>query len=112
MKRKGRTTLWVLGVAAVVCPRAWAQDGNPEAGQPKAGEPRGSQPVMLASFGFGGVYAAERWGPITVSVTPGDKPLSGSIIVEYAQDQTQSARIAVPFAATPERTTYVPIVAA
>ena len=57
------------------------RQGAPADGEQKAGGSHGQQPVMLASFGFGGVYAAERWGPITVSVTPGDKPLAGSIIV-------------------------------
>lgn len=67
--------------------------------------------VMLADFGFGGLFPADRWGPITLEVTAGDQPLSGSIIVEFPQDSTQRARISVPFAATPGRTTPVPIVA-
>lgn len=74
--------------------------------------PKGDQPVMVATFGWGGQMPAERWSPITVYITTGERPISGTIVVEFPQDSTQTAAITVPFAATPNRTTPVPIVAA
>lgn len=99
-----RTALCILALLAI---------GRPAAAQPPApsGEGERSGPVMLANFGFNGAIPGDRWGPITVSVTAGDQTIAGAIIVEYVQDATQAARIAVPFAATPGLTTQVPIVA-
>lgn len=105
-----RTLALCFGLLSVSGGAARAQE-KPEA--EKAAPAKASDgPVMYATFGWGGVMPSERWAPITVYITTGDKAVSGSILLEYPQDNTQTAQIAVPFAATPNRTTPVPIVAA
>ncbi|MEX2219850.1 MAG: hypothetical protein WD749_13950, partial [Phycisphaerales bacterium] len=73
---------------------------------------RGDDLSATTVFGWGNIIPGERWAPITVYLTAGDKPASGVIIVEFPQDTTQSARITAPFAATPNRTTPITVVAA
>lgn len=88
-----------------------AQDGSAGAtGEPG---PKGADgPVMVAGFGWGNVMPADRWAPVTVYITTADRPVAGTIVMEFPQDSTQRASIEVPFAATPNRTTPVQIVAA
>jgi hypothetical protein len=68
--------------------------------------------VVTATVGWNGVIPGDRWAPITVFITAGEKPIEGMITADFAQDPTQSAHITVPFAATPQRTTPVTLVAA
>lgn len=78
----------------------------------RAQTPGADHPTFYADFGFAGKVPAERWSPITVWVQAGDKALGGVIVAEFAQDLTQTARITVPFAATPGSRTPVQFVAA
>lgn len=57
--------------------------------------------IDKVEFGFGGLVPVEQWTPMTVWLTGGPKGFSGLMIVEYAQDATQAARIVAPAAATP-----------
>ncbi|QYU67964.1 hypothetical protein J4558_24400 [Leptolyngbya sp. 15MV] len=68
--------------------------------------------AVLADFGFVGNVVAHRWTPIFVTVDPGLRGLSGTVEVEFTQDESQRARIAVPFAATAGTPTRVQAVAA
>jgi hypothetical protein len=107
----GAAVRMMAATAATLTPLCAAQGpAAQDANGPSSG--KSEQPVMYATFGFGGTLPAEHWGPITLYVTAGERPLSGAIVVEFDQDSTQKARITVPFSATPERTTPVPIVAA
>ncbi len=74
--------------------------------------PPPDRPTLYSDFGFAGKIPADRWAPITVWVSPGEKALGGSIVTEFDQDATQAARIITPFAATPGVQTPVQIVAA
>lgn len=67
--------------------------------------------AISATIGWNGVVPGDRWAPITVFVTAGERAASGVVTVEFPQDPTQQARITVPFAATPNRTTPVTVVA-
>src|SRR5215831_13178685 len=96
----------------LVCQFASLPVSGQESAPTSQSPPHDSGPVMLASFGFGGAVPTERWAPITVYVTTGYRAVAGTIVVEFPQDETQTARISVPFAATPNRTTQVPVVAA
>ncbi len=109
VRRWWRTLFYLLACQFVRLPVCIAQEATPD---PLAPTLQDSGPTMLASFGWGGTCVADRWGPITVYVTTGERAVAGLIVVDFPQDETQSARIAVPFAATPNKTTLVPIVAA
>jgi len=108
-----RAGLWAAVCAAIgllLVPLTYAQPEPPAAA--RADAPKSDQPQMLVSFGWGGtMMPSERWSPVTVYVTTGEKPIAGTIVMEFPQDATQSASIAVPFAATPNRTTPVQIIA-
>ena len=67
---------------------------------------------LTAEFGFQGQYLSGRWTPISVSITSGDRAIDGMLVVEFPQDQSQRARIMVPFATTPNRVTPVEVLAA
>lgn len=69
-------------------------------------------PIFYADFGWSGQVVPERWGPITVWVAGGEEPFAGTLVLEFRQDATQSASIAVPFATTPGKLTPVRFVAA
>ncbi len=70
------------------------------------------KPQMYVDFGWSGKVPTERWSPMTVWITAGEKPIGGVLLVEFTQDATQAARIVVPFAATPGERTPVQVVAA
>lgn len=70
-----------------------------------------SQQVSLAAeFGFQGQYVSGRWAPITAWISAGDRAIDGLLLVEFPQDGSQRARIAVPFATTPNRVVPVEVV--
>lgn len=52
------------------------------------------------TFGWQGQMPAEKWSPITVSITTEQNTLSGMLVVEFEQDSTNTARYSTPFAAT------------
>ncbi|MCA9279746.1 MAG: hypothetical protein H6815_09185 [Phycisphaeraceae bacterium] len=58
---------------------------------------------MNASLGFGGVLVAERWNPLTLTISSGGEAVNGAFEITYAQDASQVAKITVPFATTPHR---------
>jgi hypothetical protein len=62
---------------------------------------------LNAIFGWGGHIPTERWSPVTVYIHSPGRSISGVMLIEYAQDAHQQARIAVPFAAVADRTTAV-----
>ncbi|MEK6703142.1 MAG: hypothetical protein AABZ53_12825 [Planctomycetota bacterium] len=65
-------------------------------------------PVMVkVEFGFDGAVASGRWMPVRVWLSGGEKAESGTIMVEYRQDKTQSARIVVPASTTPGKLSAV-----
>ncbi|MFI4897477.1 MAG: hypothetical protein ACIARR_06595 [Phycisphaerales bacterium JB059] len=54
------------------------------------------------TWGFDGAsMLAERWSPVRFHITSGVQPVSGSIVVTYQQDASQTMRIEAPFATTP-----------
>lgn len=54
------------------------------------------------SWGFDGrSMLAERWAPVRFYITSGAEPVSGSIVITYQQDASQTMRIEAPFATTP-----------
>jgi hypothetical protein len=111
--RWGWVVRWWAAVlaAGVLAGSAMGQDGGSGAtGEP--GPTAEDGPVMVAGFGWGNVMPADRWAPVTVYITTAERPIAGTIVMEYPQDSTQRASIEVPFAATPNRTTPVQIVAA
>jgi len=56
--------------------------------------------ITQVDFGFDGTMAADRWSPIRVWITsPG--LFEGVLTLEYDQDATQAARIAIPVTTTP-----------
>ncbi|MCC6677847.1 MAG: hypothetical protein IT436_11935 [Phycisphaerales bacterium] len=63
-------------------------------------------------FGWQNAIIPERWNPIRVFITGGDKGFSGLLITEFNQDASQAARIVTPAAATPGRTTPIDLAAA
>jgi hypothetical protein len=66
---------------------------------------------VSVTFGWQGKLPSDRWAPITVAVSPGEAPLAGTVTASYQQDSAGDARISVPFAATPNATTPVHILA-
>lgn len=103
-----RSRLRFLCLTLALCawpspPTAHAQPATPASGE---------RPTLYADFGFGGKLPANRWAPITVWISPGDRALGGVIVTEFDQDSTQSARIVTPFAAAPNAQTPVQVVAA
>lgn len=65
-------------------------------------------PVALVSvrWGWDGSLAAERWSPVVLRVL-GTEPFRGIAEIEYRQDSTQRARIAVPFSVAAGRESEV-----
>lgn len=102
----GRGGFWCLTLACLMLAQAIAL------GQEPATKAKDSGPTIVGSLGWGGqVLVPERWGPMAVYITAGDQAVAGTVRVRFRQDSTQWAQIAVPFAATPNRTTRVPIIA-
>lgn len=66
---------------------------------------------VTASIGWNGVVPSDRWAPITVYITAGEKAVQGTITLEFPQNPTQRAVIVAPFAATPDKTIPVTLVA-
>ncbi len=58
---------------------------------------------VLVEWGYSGVLVAERWMPIRLEVSSGDRAVSGVFEISYRQDAAQNARITLPFATTPGR---------
>lgn len=65
-------------------------------------------PVALVSvrWGWDGSLAAERWSPVVLRVLS-TEPFRGIAEIEYRQDSTQRARIAVPFSVAAGRESEV-----
>lgn len=83
--------------------------------QPPAGPalPPGKAAVIAdVRFGWQDAIIAERWNPVRVFLTGGDKGFSGTLITEFNQDVSQGARISTPVAATPGRTIPIDLAAA
>jgi hypothetical protein len=80
-------------------------------GEPSEAARYGEPPQIFAEFGFGGHMLTERWSPVTVWVSS-DGLFEGFIEVQHAQDLTQTARILVPFSATPGRSIPVDLAVA
>jgi hypothetical protein len=98
--------IWCLALACLMLA------GTVARGQESAEKAKDSGPTIVGSLGWGGqVLVPDRWGPLAVYITAGDRAVAGTVSVRFRQDSTQWASIAVPFAATPNRTTRVPIVA-
>jgi hypothetical protein len=64
---------------------------------------------VLVTFGWQGRIPGHRWSPITVSISPGERALAGTVTAEYRQGAAGIMRASVPFAATPNTTTPVQI---
>ena len=65
--------------------------------------------TVFAEFGFQNQLPVERWAPMTVWISTGERAVSGVIRVEYRQDATQIATISSQFATTPGRSTPIEV---
>jgi len=72
-------------------------------------EPDASIPQIELVFGFDGVYGAGRFAPVTVLLTGGTEPFSGTVTLRYRQGGAQSIASVAAVAATPGRTVEVPL---
>ncbi len=61
--------------------------------------------TVYAEFGYAGMLSPERFCPMRVWVDSGDEAITGTIVIEYAQDSTQTARVMMPFSTTPNKVT-------
>ncbi|MBC7771722.1 MAG: hypothetical protein H7210_04435 [Pyrinomonadaceae bacterium] len=68
-------------------------------------------PRFFVTFGPGGNYVLwpNRWGPITITLTCGAKPFSGSIVIDFTQDGKPGGLVQRPVSCTPGRTTTIPV---
>lgn len=91
--------------AAAPLPAAQAQDAPTRPDRSGAADTTGIQ--MFLNVGWAGRIIADTWTPFTITLqgAPGIEPMQGSVIIEYAQDATQTASITVPVMAMPDRTT-------
>lgn len=64
---------------------------------------------MSGELGFGASLVAERWAPLTLTVSSGNEAVHGVLVITYAQDRTQTAEIAAPFATTPGKSVPVTV---
>lgn len=103
LRRWLAAVLGALAALGMTLP-ALAQDG---ARRNRAAEAEDGGVQMFVRFGWGGRIVAETWTPVIITLqgAPGIEPMQGVVIIEYAQDATQNASIAVPVVAMPDRTT-------
>lgn len=76
------------------------------------GQPRRDPAITDVQIGWQGAIIPERWTPIRVSISGGDRGFSGLLVAEFNQDASQAARIITPAAATPGLTTPIDLAAA
>ncbi len=108
LKRCGWTVLLpLLFLCLVVAPAAGQNEAEGAAARAPSGEVS-----IFTTFGWGNAIPADRWGPVLVEIGAMERPVAGTIVIEYPQDNTQTSQIAVPFATTPGQTTRIQAVAA
>lgn len=66
--------------------------------------------IIDAKFGFCDALVPERWTPIELAISSQKAPFSGTLIVSYQQDASQSLRLVVPVATTPGAVTNAEVV--
>lgn len=98
----------LLGLLLLCCAAAWAQPPSP---LPPAVPPGRAAAITDVRFGWQGAIVGERWNPIRVSITGGEKGFSGVLVAEFNQDASQAACIMTPAAATPGLTTPIDLAA-
>ena len=65
--------------------------------------------IVDEDFGFCDGLVPERWSPLRVYIASRKEPFSGKLVVTYAQDGTQTARVVLPVATTIGQVTPIEI---
>jgi hypothetical protein len=114
LQPKGRDLTGALRLAAVcvalLCSAlSSAQFGSPLDSLQEAATSDGVRPGVAISFGFANTFVADAWSPMRISLTGGDDPVAGRVIVEYDHRRGGPMRVVAPYAAAPGQTTPVDV---
>jgi hypothetical protein len=105
----GSAAAVAIGVIACTAPVSAVPAPSPESSfsAPKPNKPA----ITNVEFGWHGSMPAERWAPVRVWISGGDRGFTGTISMRFAQDTTQDALVSVPAAAAPGEIRPVEIIA-